>query len=165
MSTTLPFRLTEKCFRVYEPYIAYAMRILPSSYTIDVMPDKLAPTTVEARMRDAMRSLRQFRWTTSVDMIRFDALYDDIKVNIDGKTVVISLRNTTQQTVSTVSATLDVPLEKCIPGNLLALAQLVQTGIVPCVCLRGAHLQSVRDVLAAYADVAIVERDNNVYIM
>ena len=163
--TSLPYRLTEKCFRVYEPYIAYAMKVLPSSYTLSVMPQNLAPTTVEARMRDAMRSLRQFRWTTSVDMIRFDQLYDDIKVNIDGKNVIVSLRSSVQQTVQTVAATLDVPADKCVPANLLALGQLVQTGVLPCVCLLGTPIATVQETLAVCTDVAIVERDNNVYIM
>lgn len=57
----LPYRLRESAFRVYEPYIAEAVRNLPMvtkfrSYT--------SAETFTHRMRDAIGSWLRFRWPT-----------------------------------------------------------------------------------------------------
>lgn len=161
----IPYRLTEKCFREYEADITQAMLVLPSTYQIKPKPGR-SQNTVEARLRDAMRSLHQFRWTTSVNMLKFDDLYNDIKVGRDGEDVVVFLRGSKQQqTQANVAARLDVPAEKCLAPNIIALAHLVQAGVLPCVCLLGAELTYVQDNTQSITDVAIVARDGNVYIM
>ena len=70
----LPFRLTEKCFRVYEPIIAECLRQWPETLTFNPAP--LRATTAAARLRDSMLALYRLHWpTTLIDTDLFNALY------------------------------------------------------------------------------------------
>lgn len=70
---SLPFRLRESTFRVYEPIIARAIREYPNTLVLN--PSPLRPTTASARLRDAMLALHKFRYATTIDMSLFDHLY------------------------------------------------------------------------------------------
>lgn len=74
----LPFRLRESTFRIYEPYIVAAVKGWPDPVTINPAP--LRATTVSARLRDAILSLRTFRWSTTIDMEVFDKVESQIQV-------------------------------------------------------------------------------------
>lgn len=77
----IPPRFREEAFRRYEAIIKTAIDILPSELDIDPRGTLgLSPETVTNRLRDAMRSLKQYRWTTSVDMVRFLEHFDRLEV-------------------------------------------------------------------------------------
>jgi hypothetical protein len=57
-----PNRLSEKSFRRYEPFISEA---IISYAPVLVSIDNLSPNTIEARLRDALVSLRVYQWEVS----------------------------------------------------------------------------------------------------
>lgn len=69
-TTTLPTQthiaphLREPVFRAYEPLIAQAVRAWPTETSFGIPPG-IAPTTFVANFRNAILSLRQYKWETS----------------------------------------------------------------------------------------------------
>ena len=84
----LPPRFTETSFRRWEQIIKTAVDIAPSRLTLNPRFD-LTQETVSCRLRDAIRSLYEHKWTTVVDMPKFNALYDTIQVAREGDLVII----------------------------------------------------------------------------
>ena len=160
---TLPFRLSERCFREYEPYIAQAMHVLPSSY--QVLPRSgRSQNTVEARLRDSIRSLMQFRWTTSVDMVKFERVYDDLVVRRDGENVEIALRGNKTQTTTLIAATLEIQPAYASTKVIHAVCCLVSCGVLPSVCFKNTTASAIV-VPPEFTDIVAAERAGDVYIM
>lgn len=63
----LPYQLTEESFRKYEPFIKQAVKNAPLETSFSV-PDGLSVNTFVARVRDAIVSLKRFRWDTTIDV-------------------------------------------------------------------------------------------------
>ena len=84
----IPHRFNEQSFRRYEPFIKRVMEDWPSVLTFDVRP--IATCTFACRLRDAMRSLVQFRWPTSIDLEKFIKLQPEVCVSerINGQVLV-----------------------------------------------------------------------------
>lgn len=96
LDSTLPFRLQQSTFRLYEPTIALAVKVWPEKVSINPAP--LRATTVTARLRDALLSLYRFRWLTEIDMEIFDQLYPAISVIHGDNTVQIGPRQRLSKT-------------------------------------------------------------------
>jgi hypothetical protein len=77
----LPDRMREKAFQRFEPDIIAIVQAYPMCVELDPSRLDLAPTTYCARLRDAMTSLREYRWATAIDMTRFDSIWNKIQVS------------------------------------------------------------------------------------
>jgi hypothetical protein len=76
----LPYRHRESSFRRYEAILAKAVASYPDQVEIDPKWLNLSPATVAARLRDARFSLYTYRWTTKIDMARFDEIYTNLVI-------------------------------------------------------------------------------------
>lgn len=63
----VPSHLSEKLFREYEPFIMRAVNAFPTETSFTV-PSGRSPHTFLARFRDAILSVKNFRWSTTIDM-------------------------------------------------------------------------------------------------
>lgn len=78
-----PYRFSEAVFRFYEPFIARALAVYPSSIVIDPRRVDRSPETFSCRFRDAVRSFRENRWfPTEINTTAFDEHADELKVHI-----------------------------------------------------------------------------------
>lgn len=114
MTTTedIPPRFTEASFRRYEPFIHSAIAILPSALEIDPRGSLgLSPETVSARLRDAMRSLHTYRWTTSVDMVKFNEYYQALEVARKDNLVIVRLKEKRVVQTPHQLNTIELPLD------------------------------------------------------
>lgn len=82
----LPYRFREPAFRKYEADLARVVQNFPTPVTIVGPP---STETYSCRFRDAVQSLFDNRWVTSIDMNRFLTCYPYIKVAIRGGDIVI----------------------------------------------------------------------------
>lgn len=77
---SIPSHLSEHVFRWCEPFIARAVKAWPQEtrFTPDEMRTldgvKVSPNTFSARMRDAVTSLRRFKWDTTIDTVKLSAM-------------------------------------------------------------------------------------------
>lgn len=72
---TLPFRSRESTFRLYEPFIARAIKSFPEPVAINPAP--LRATTFAARLRDAIWSFHHYQWPSDIiDREIFEAMYN-----------------------------------------------------------------------------------------
>lgn len=69
---SIPSRLSESNFRRFEPSFALALKAFPEVITVSLPP--LSPRTVAARLRDAIISLREFKWPNNLDTNDLSAL-------------------------------------------------------------------------------------------
>lgn len=85
-SQNLPQRLRESTFREYEQIIKLAVDNHPKAITLKPRGSTL---TFIDRLRASKQSLRQYRWITSIDMTKFELVFDDLIVshNADANTV------------------------------------------------------------------------------
>ena len=114
---SLPFRLRQSTFRVYESFIQTAIRSAP--LTTHINPAPLRPSTFAARLRDAILSYSKFRWEASFSSLEFDTAWNtgDLTVSHSEQTVTIGprkLRKSGQQAGNTIA--LDNPDDKRIDG-------------------------------------------------
>ncbi len=127
----LPSRLSEKTFRHYETYIADAVALVPDDKQLRIAPTKLAQTTFCARLRDAIRSLKLYRWTTFINMEIFDIIVDEIEV-VHRDTEVIVRRKTNRRTktpdsftVRTTDYSVICALFTCLEHHVLPPVKLI----------------------------------------
>lgn len=78
----IPSRLSEKAFRFYELPIRSIVCSWPGPIVFDPASYHRSPETFACRLRDAMRSLRDWRWPSSVALDRFLALHNQVVVSI-----------------------------------------------------------------------------------
>jgi len=64
---SIPSHLSEKIFREYEPFIMRAVNAFPTETSFTVPSDR-SPATFLARFRDAILSVKNFKWQTTIDM-------------------------------------------------------------------------------------------------
>ena len=146
---------------------------------VDLSPARtvLPPTpgrsqaTVEARLRDAMRSLFEYRWSpTMVDMVKFDQLYSRLVVRRDAydkENVAVELRGEPRPEVPTPTAldTLTIPYEVAQhPAVQTACATLAATG-VGTFRLVGLTKETVAPTLPGAFDIGLVEKEGALYII
>lgn len=82
MSDTLPHRLRETSFRRFEHDIAFIVDRYPMVVELDYKSKGYSVLTYEARLRDAMKSLFENGWsTTIIDSVKFFNSYSDIVVS------------------------------------------------------------------------------------
>jgi hypothetical protein len=95
---TLPHRFREEQFRRFESLLVNVVNSFPTPIT--VVPHSaynMAPETFRSRFKDSLRSLKEFRWPTTVPMEKFDRIVDQIMVRapLTGSIVHIGDKNTT----------------------------------------------------------------------
>lgn len=71
----LPYRFREQQFRRFESLITTAVNCFPQRYDVNPVTYSMAATTLSCRLRDAMNSLKENRWSTTVDMEKFDRIW------------------------------------------------------------------------------------------
>ena len=165
----LPFRLSERCFREYELDIKTIVELSPARAVLPPRPGR-SQATVEARLRDAMRSLYEYRWSpTKVDMVKFDQLYPRFIVRrdiYDASNVAVEFRgeprpDTPQRTatdsiVIPTSCASDLAVQTyCAVLAAKGLATFKLTGLT----------RSTLDPSLAHYDIGLVEKDDAVYII
>lgn len=64
---SIPSHLSERLFREYEPFIMRAVNAFPTETSFTV-PANRSPATFLARFRDAILSVKAFKWQTTIDM-------------------------------------------------------------------------------------------------
>lgn len=164
---SLPYRLSERCFREYEDIIAAAIAVLPSRFNLPPRPGK-AQSTIEARLRDAMRSLHEYRWPTHVDMAKFDSLFPQLMVKRDGDDVCIELRRRAEPAVLSPKTTTEliVPKDKAVLSDVVhSIIILAHHGVLSGVKLEGMTKGEVWIPSNEGYDVAFVEKDGGVYVL
>lgn len=166
MSTTteIPQRFTEAAFRRYEGIIAQAVAVLPSRYHFEPRSLGLSLETATARLRDAMRSLHIYRWTTGVNMTAFDRYWPSLLVRQEPPYITIDLRRHGEPLPAreTPSASLEVscPNEEVVRGLAILLAQR----ILPSAVLTGVTREFVERIVIDM-DIAIIEKDGKVVLL
>jgi hypothetical protein len=95
-----PPQLSEATFRIYEPYIAAAVRAWPNETQWrreDMMNEKsqrlLSPTTFVARMRDAIVSYKRFAWDSYINRDKFSHVFGQFAVAYDTSDGSVWFRN------------------------------------------------------------------------
>jgi len=106
----------------------------------------------------------QFRWTTSVNMVKFESLYNDMVVRRDGDTVEIALRGNKSPAASRVAAMLEVLPAQINQRVVDALCELVASGVIPQVCFKNTKNTDIT-LPWRFKDIVAAERDGNVYLM
>jgi len=81
----LPWRFRESSFRKYEQSIASIVKSWPLPV---VFHPTSSPETFSCRLRDAIKSLREHQWPTTILMSQFFAICDEIVVGVRGDTVI-----------------------------------------------------------------------------
>lgn len=66
MQTQLPHRFRERQFRTYEPYITQIVNRFPQVSIFGMHEIGASSVTFSCRLRDAIRSLKDNKWTTTV---------------------------------------------------------------------------------------------------
>ncbi len=165
MQNELPYRLTERCFRTYEKIIEHAVNVMPSRFNIPPVPGR-SSATVEARLRDALRSLHTYKWGTSVNMQKFNEYYPQLMVTRDGEDVVIELRRRNDPAVLSprTTAELLVSRDKVSEVVIKAVVTLAHAGVLNGVCLAETKAEVVQPHAVGH-DVAVVEKDGNTIII
>lgn len=75
--SNLPARFSEQYFRRYEPYIAKIVSTWPRPIDFQIVG---SVTTFACRLRDAMKSLSEHKWTTTtIDMDVFNEIHPTAK--------------------------------------------------------------------------------------
>lgn len=74
----VPYHKSEKMFRRYEQHIASVLQHWPEPVSFDAKP--LSVTTFSCRFRDAITSVLEYNWPTSLDLERLRALRDEFEV-------------------------------------------------------------------------------------
>lgn len=87
----LPHRLRESSFRRYEQAIHSIVESWPSVVILD--PGPLSNETYSARLRDAIQSLLQYNWPTSIDVHKLRKLRHEIVVSNRDGTIVAGPRH------------------------------------------------------------------------
>jgi len=74
--TDLPHQFREQQFRKYEKILLEALDIFPYFTDYDTRKQfNLSPITFASRFRDAMASLKEYKWKTAIDYDKFVELY------------------------------------------------------------------------------------------
>lgn len=80
--TNIPQRLSEKSFRRFEQAIAKVVECFPNTaIELDEEVFGLSQSTLAPRFRDAMASLNKYKWSSEVDLIKFEDCYKQIIVS------------------------------------------------------------------------------------
>lgn len=80
---SLPHRFSEKSFRRYERIIAEVVTKFPQVVEVNPTHLELSPETVRGRLRDALSSFANNRWSSSIiDQDRFNAIHPEIVVSL-----------------------------------------------------------------------------------
>lgn len=89
----LPHRFTERAVRRYEVIIATIVQRFPEPTIVTANQLNLSLCTISNRLRDAIRSFREYKWPTNrFDMERFLKLADEIVVSERPNEVVIGFK-------------------------------------------------------------------------
>ena len=169
---SLPFRLRQSTFRLYESFIASALRQWPEPVTINPAP--LRATTVAARLRDAIFSLHRYRWETMIDMEQFDAVYA-------AKTLVVSHRDFTvtigpRARGKSKGVAADKPTQdksallfeegKWTDADVLNAVSLLSRKLLPSpIHIKPTISQALADELEARFDVAVQQQEDRTIII
>src|ERR1700679_445189 len=86
MKAELPHRYRFDQFKRYEIYINHAVEAHPQAVKCDPQLFNIKQITFVARLRDAMRSLWDNKWETTINKIKFREIYPLIQVTerVDG---------------------------------------------------------------------------------
>lgn len=110
MENQLPHRYRETQFRRYELYIHHAVEAYPQAIKCDPKLFNVANETFRARLGDAIKSLYDNQWKTTIDVAKFRAVYASLQVSmrVDG-TILVGTREAIQQwskqdTIPTIEA-------------------------------------------------------------
>lgn len=116
-SSAIAPHLREAVFRAYEPLIEQAVRLWPQESAFDV-PTKVASSTFLANFRNAIISLKRYRWSTTIDFAKFSAIETPraFVINYDetGKLWFRAPRKSTATQVFTTPAQTTVEVENAI---------------------------------------------------
>ena len=74
---SLPYRLSEKAFRKYEPWIMQITLKYPENTQL-LCEDN--PNTFCARLRDAMASFAKYKWKSLISFVGFTTAYENTKI-------------------------------------------------------------------------------------
>ena len=80
----LPYRLSERHFRRYEPIIKAIVTAWPLPTICDPVlatGQRLSMETYSCRLRDAIKSLDQNQWSSDINIMKFVQIVDDIVVS------------------------------------------------------------------------------------
>lgn len=93
-TSNVPHHLSESLFRYFEPNIALAVRNWPKETAFDLtmipVADRFAASTFVARFRDAILSLKRFKWeTTLIDLDKLWSMSGKFCIWIEPKTGVV----------------------------------------------------------------------------
>ena len=162
-------RFSEEAFRRFESTITAAVGILPSQHRIMCAELGLAPETVSARLRDAMRALRDHpEWLTTVNRAAFLRYYDRLEVAREGQDVLIRLRRG-----ATPDAALSVRCENVLSfqrtpteDDVAAVVQLV-SGAILGLRLRnsGRTSENWQEIIGTARDVAILRDGEDILLV
>lgn len=166
-----PFQLTERSFRRYETAILAFVTNYPKPTQFN--PHPLSPNTYAARLRDAIRSLELYKWTTVIDVEKLKSIRDKVVVRIDSKSgnIVVCSKEEGLEAVSTTP----IPFETKKPhaartltsindAELMALVLLLHNRRIDAVKITGQLSAHVQLVINGY-DVEFIEEDDGGIIL
>ncbi len=89
----LPQRLRESSFHKYEDDLCSAVTAYPLTHTINPTKYGLSAVTVVARIRDAKLSLKLYRWSTKINLSKFDQIESDLTFTHRGSLIISGSRD------------------------------------------------------------------------
>lgn len=153
MPTAIPPHLSEANFRKWESTLLDALAHQSVRATL---PDT-APTTVAAQIRNAIRSLRLYQWSSVLDSVKVAAL----EVVQRDTNVFVRCRNTNAPTLATSAAALTVsnPSNQVLNAICVLLHnQLLESALITNV----SSMAAIQPITDNY-DVVVNDMGNNTY--
>jgi hypothetical protein len=131
----IPQRFRENAFRRYEKTIATFIELAPSDLIFEPRELDVAFETAQQRLRDAIRSLYTYKWTSQVNMAKFLELYPHIKVGTAPGEYCARVRvylesNKPVAQIETKTTDLDLKVETDSEELIDAMAVLIHYGIL-----------------------------------
>lgn len=163
-----PFQLTERSFRRYETAITHITTNypLPTSFN----PSPLSPNTYAARLRDAIRSLELYNWTSTVDRLKLATIRSLLVVRINqhgnivcGPKELKDINTVTEPLKSSLPSTKAI-LQNINDAELMALVLLLHNRRIDGVKITGQLGAHVNLACQGY-DVEFIEEDDGTIIL
>lgn len=130
-----PSHLSERVFRAYEKHILSVVQKYPNPVTID--PKPLSNNTFKGRLRDAIRSLLLYHWSSPIDVARLGEIRSEIAVTDEAGLVRVGPPTVQSQKIDgdcladTPITTSTITCDKADNKDLYAFAHLLGRRLIP----------------------------------
>ena len=170
----LPHRFRESSFRRYEPFIARAIEAWPNAIKADPSLFNIAQVTFACRCRDAITSLSNNKWDTTVDMSKFEKSTLVVSERVDGTVLIGSKQGIANFAGMVKTMEITNPVPETTSERIFTLTTKEQKALLmelssrrllsPRLFVQGLTDQEVEQYQVEW-DVALDKHDDKTYIL